>query len=77
VFYRASALEKGNTLELVGWVMNMKNGNVKAHVQGATEAVQKFITWCHDGPMMASVQKVHIESSELETGLMTFEIRYL
>ena len=67
----------GKALALVGWVMNMNNGDVKAHVQGSEEAVERFITWCHEGPSLASVQHVEVEPAIFEPGMKAFEIRYL
>ncbi len=60
VYFRASAREVAHTQQLLGWVRNRSDGDVETVVEGEEEAVQRFITWCHDGPAGAHVAAVQI-----------------
>lgn len=58
VWYRASAKDKALSLGLKGKVWNEHDGTVAALVQGSEEAVQAFVDWCHEGPVLAEVNSV-------------------
>jgi acylphosphatase len=58
VFYRASAKEKAEELELTGWVKNTPEGDVEITVCGKEEQVLLFVAWCRQGPPMAKVSEV-------------------
>jgi len=58
VFFRATANEVAQSLELKGWVRNTKDGNVEAVASGNKEALQQFIGWCKKGPEKAVVTSV-------------------
>jgi acylphosphatase len=60
VFYRATAKEIAVKLGITGWIRNTSNGNVEAKISGASEAVSKFIAWCHIGPPGANVTEVKV-----------------
>ncbi len=58
VFFRYSAREVANRLNVFGWVKNRWNGNVEAVFEGERERVEEMIEWCHQGPPGAHVQRV-------------------
>ena len=58
VFYRATARDVAQKLQVKGWVRNTEEGFVEALVSGDAEQVRKFIEWCHKGPAMAEVSEV-------------------
>ncbi len=60
VFYRASAREVAEELQLTGWVKNTIEGNVEVLVTGSEEHLEKFIGWCRQGPARAVVTEVQI-----------------
>jgi len=64
VFYRASAKEKADELQLTGFVQNTANGQVEAVASGDDKAVEQFIEWCKKGPKRAVVQNVAIAKIE-------------
>lgn len=66
VFYRASAKDVAEELNLGGWIKNTKEGDVEAVVTGADEPLQLFIDWCREGPSKAVVTQVHITNREEE-----------
>lgn len=62
VFFRASAKEIAQALDLKGWVKNTAEGNVEAMVSGDEDSVQQFIEWCRQGPQHAVVNSLHVKS---------------
>jgi len=44
VFYRASAKEQAEKLQINGWVKNTKEGNVEVLASGSEESLLKFTT---------------------------------
>lgn len=61
VFYRASTMEKAQSLGLRGWVKNMPNGDVQIEAFGEASVVNKLVSWCAEGPPMANVTNVRTE----------------
>lgn len=75
VSYRASARDEASRLGLAGWVRNLPTGEVEAEVQGESSVVQRFITWCHRGPVEAVVKSVSVQEVEPFTPLSGFQVR--
>jgi acylphosphatase len=73
VFYRASAKEVADELQLTGWVKNTRNGDVEAVATGTEEQLQQFISWCKQGPPKAIVSNVEVRARE-EEGFDTFKV---
>ena len=74
VFFRDSTQEKAEALGLSGWVRNLPDGRVEAVFEGSEDRVAEMISWCEEGPPMASVEEVSTEQEEPE-GLAGFEVR--
>jgi len=66
VYYRASARQVAMELHVCGWVRNTEDGAVEIAVQGPSEAVAKFMAWCHEGPPLAIVDNVHKDEIAVE-----------
>ena len=62
VFFRATAKEIAQALDLKGWVKNTADGHVEALVTGDEEGVQQFIEWSKRGPENAVVSSVSVET---------------
>jgi acylphosphatase len=60
VFFRATAKEMAELLQLKGWVKNTPAGEVEIKAYGERERVQKFIDWCKKGPPRAVVTNVQV-----------------
>lgn len=60
VFFRQSATHHAKKLGLSGWARNVGDGTVEILAQGEDASLQKFIQWCHRGPILAKVEKVEI-----------------
>jgi acylphosphatase len=64
VWYRKSAQLKAIELGLSGTVRNLASGGVYAEVEGNAEALDVFVSWCWEGPPLAVVHSVEVESGE-------------
>ncbi|MDO8998918.1 MAG: acylphosphatase [Bacteroidota bacterium] len=74
VSYRFNAQAVAHKLNLTGYVKNLFNGAVFAHVEGKEEEINKFIDWCYLGSRLAKVTEVEAEETDL-IGFQTFEVR--
>ena len=57
-----------------GWVSNLSDGRVEAVFEGAPDAVEALVVWCHEGPPSARVTQVDVQD-ELEAGERGFSVR--
>ena len=55
VFYRASAKKMAEELGVTGWIKNTKDGNVESIISGTDEQLNRFTSWCRNGPAKATV----------------------
>jgi len=67
VFFRDSTRREAIELGLCGWVKNRFDGSVEVVAEGPREKVETLIAWCHHGPPIARVTRVH-EIKEDYTG---------
>jgi acylphosphatase len=58
VFFRKFTKMKAESLGLVGFVRNEKDGSVWIEVCGTNESISTFIQWCHEGSPMSLVDEV-------------------
>ena len=58
VFYRSSAQEKAQGLNLTGWIRNLQNGDVELEAQGRQEQLDSLLLWAQQGPPSARVESV-------------------
>ena len=76
VFFRISAQDKANELNLTGWVKNIFNNAVEIIAEGQREELSKFTGWLQLGPPNATIDKISIEWSEqVERQFSSFEIQ--
>ncbi len=76
VFYRQSAQQKAEELNVVGWAKNQKDGSVYIEAEGEKEQLKKMIKWCRQGSQTASVSSVDYEFSDKIVGYLDFSIRF-
>jgi acylphosphatase len=57
VFYRASAKETAEKLNIVGTVRNTEEGDVEIVATGDSEKIMTFIEWCRRRPSRARIEK--------------------
>ena len=74
VFYRASALEQAQSLNLTGWVQNLADGSVEVVAEGQRYALEELINWCRHGPPEAAVQDVIVRWGKHQNEFRTFRI---
>ncbi len=74
VYYRGATAEMAQQLGVQGWVRNLPDRRVEAMFAGPPEAVAAIITWCHQGPPAARVEKVVVEDVQPES-FSGFEVR--
>lgn len=73
VFYRASAKDIAEQLNVKGWIRNTEEGNVEATVSGDDDKVDRFVEWCRKGPSKAEVAEV-IVTPKPDQGFLDFQI---
>jgi len=66
VFFRASAKAKADEFGILGFVQNLPDGNVYIEAEGTDENLDRFKTWCSQGPPRAQVEQVEIKEGELK-----------
>lgn len=67
VWYRACTKDMAEQLGIKGWVKNTSDGKVEAVFEGEENSVEKMLAWCHEGPRLANVTEVKV-NSERSTG---------
>jgi len=75
VYYRASTAKRAKALALTGWVKNLEDGRVELFAQGPEVQLDKLLTWCEHGPVLAKVASVDKQIAELDQQLVGFEVR--
>jgi acylphosphatase len=75
VFYRYSTQHKAQELGVNGWVRNVRDGSVECLLEGERDSVEALISWCHQGPPGARVQKVLTSWEEYTGDVRGFSIR--
>ena len=73
VAFRYATRERARELELAGWVRNLPDGRVEAHVEGEERALEEFLTWIEQGPPSARVTAVEVVDAVPE-GAASFDI---
>ncbi len=58
VGFRYYTKQKAIELSLLGSVENQSDGSVYIQVEGPSEPLMSFVTWCHQGPATARVEKL-------------------
>lgn len=66
VWYRQSARDKAQALELTGWVRNEPDGSVSVVVTGESEVLASFADWCRTGSPKSKVSGITIQEALLQ-----------
>jgi acylphosphatase len=74
VFFRDATRRLAQQHGVAGWVANRPDGAVEAVFEGDEEAVERLVTFSHEGPRGAEVRSVEVEEEELEE-LQGFSVR--
>ena len=73
VFFRASAKQMVDHMQVLGYAKNLPNGEVEVLAQGDDSAVDTLVRWLHHGPDMAHVTHVSILATDLRSDLTDFK----
>ena len=76
VFFRATARNKAQELDLHGWIKNRSDGKVEGEVEGEEENLKKFASFLEVGSSAARVEDVHLDWKEYQDEFSSFEIKY-
>jgi acylphosphatase len=74
VFFRGACRQKAFEVDVDGWVSNEYDGNVHAVLEGPPDAVERLVSWMHEGPPNAIVEHVDVQDTRVQ-GLRGFEVR--
>lgn len=74
VFYRASARNKAESLNITGFAQNQRDGSVLIEAEGDETALLEFVTWCRKGPTNAVVKDVAVTEKE-NVGYLSFSVK--
>ena len=75
VFFRDFACQKGQELDLCGWVRNEPDGSVQAVAEGEDEQLEAFIDCCSEGPKHAKVDRVEAKWLPCTGEFTDFQVR--
>ncbi len=73
VFFRDSCRQEAERSRVAGWVRNEPDGTVGAMFEGPTQAVDAMVSWCHQGPPYARVERVEVTETG-PTGSIGFDV---
>ena len=74
MFYRASARQKAESLNITGFAQNQRDGSVLIEAEGDEAALKELVTWCRKGPPNADVSDVLVTEKET-TGFLSFSVK--
>ena len=66
VYFRAFTRKTARKLAITGTVKNLPTGQVEIIATADAIAMEAFIKWCHQGPLMAKVTKVNITTLPIQ-----------
>ncbi len=75
VYFRSFTQRLAQSLQLTGWVKNLRDGKVETIACGPKKLVTDFITGLHQGPPTAKVSEVCWKEVPLQT-FTDFSIHY-
>lgn len=72
VYFRYFTQNKAKELGVLGSVRNLDDGRVEIIAEAEAAVLEKFIRWCHKGPITARVDTVNIDEWVSNEALTTF-----
>ena len=74
VFFRDSTRREAESAGVAGWVANRPDGTVEAVFEGDSDAVERMVRFCREGPGHSDVASVDVAEEDPE-GISGFEVR--
>jgi acylphosphatase len=75
VYFRLFTQNKAKHFAIKGSARNLPDGRVEIIAEAENLTIEKFIQWCHKGPITARVDQVEITELQHEESLTSFEIK--
>jgi len=75
VYFRLFTQNKAKHFSIKGSAKNLPDGRVEIIAEAENMAIEKFIKWCHKGPITARVDHVEITELQHDEALTSFEIK--
>ncbi|WP_442919677.1 acylphosphatase [Methylobacter sp.] len=75
VYFRLFTQNKAKHFAIKGSAKNLPDGRVEIIAEAGSMAIEKFIKWCHKGPITARVDHVEVTELQPEEALTSFEIK--
>lgn len=66
IFFRVSAKEKADQLNITGFAKNLPDGSVYIEAEGKEKNLDEFLKWCKTGPTLAKIEKVETSDNHLK-----------
>ena len=76
VGYRDYARRRASGLGLAGYVMNLKDGRVRVHAEGAREVIEAFMRQLEKGPPLCHVERITTRRLPPTRRFVSFDVRY-
>jgi acylphosphatase len=76
VGYRNYAQRRAELAGLVGYVINLKDGRVRARVEGPRPVIEEFVRALEKGPPLSSIDNVSVRWLPPTNRFIAFDIRY-
>lgn len=75
VYFRVFTQNKAKHFAIKGSVRNLPDGRVEIIAEAEHLTIEKFIKWCHKGPVTARVDQLEITDLSSDGALTSFEIK--
>ncbi len=75
VYFRLFTQNKAKHFAIKGSARNLPDGRVEIIAEAENMAIEKFIKWCHKGPITARVDHVEVSELQHDEALTSFEIK--
>ena len=76
VGFRNFAHRRAEALGLAGFVMNLKDGRVRVHAEGARGLIEELTRLLEKGPPLSRVERVAVRWLPPTRRFSTFDVRY-
>ncbi len=75
VYFRMFTQKKAKQIGINGCARNLSDGRVEIIAEADHGSIEKFIKWCHKGPVTARIDHVEIAELHSDEALTSFEIK--
>lgn len=76
VGFRAFAVRRALELGIGGFVRNTADGAVELEAQADSAAIERFLVDVKEGPRMARVDSMRVETMRVVSGYSSFDLRW-